>query len=140
MCRYDNNTKRWTFLADMKESRSDFSLIWAERFLYAIGGDTENDTVSTVEYYNENIDQWTETTSMPTARSAMGTALFGNHIYVLGGLSSNSDELNVVERYDLRTHRWTKVCNKFSFKCRNIYNFECFFKFECLIHIRRLHH
>lgn len=95
----------------MKEARADFSLIWANEFMYAIGGESGNNTVGTVEYYDENIGCWTETTSMPTARSAIGAALFGNYVYVLGGVSSECEDLNVVERFDINTHQWTKVCN-----------------------------
>lgn len=112
MNRYDTETNIWTPLADMKEARADVSLIWANGLLYAIGGESEIGALDTVEYYEENMDRWTKTTSMPTARSAIAAVSFGDHIYVLGGISSECDDLKVVERFDLRTDQWTTVRKK----------------------------
>lgn len=111
MNRYDTKTKKWTFLLDMIEPRQNFQLIWANGLLYAIGGETEYGAINSVEYYDKSTNRWFKTTKMSTARSAAGSVLFKNHIYVLGGLTTKGYPLNVVERFDLYTKQWTKVCN-----------------------------
>lgn len=129
MNRYDIEAKEWKFLAEMKEPRADFSLIWDNLLLFAIGGKSEKGTIGTVECYDETMERWTETTKMPTARSATGAVLFGYYIYVLGGISTEGADLSVVERFNPNIQQWTKVCN-IRFKNKN--NFNRFFQFKML--------
>lgn len=113
MSRYDPETKKWTSLPNMIEPREDFQLILAKDLMYAIGGKSKSGAISSVEYYEKSVDRWKKTTPMPTARSAAGAALLGNHIYVLGGISTEGHPLTVVERFDLDKKQWTKVFNYF---------------------------
>lgn len=55
--------------------------------------------------YNPNTNEWTTCTQMPTARAYMGTAVLGDHLYVIGGYSTNG-YLELVERYNPATNTW----------------------------------
>jgi len=52
-----------------------------------------------------NVGAWTAKTSMPTARDGPGSAVWGDHIYLIGG--STGSGTNVNEVYDPGTDTWT---------------------------------
>lgn len=56
---YDPVQDSWKRLADMREFRSNFSVVVHEKHLYAIGGDKEiNTNVDSVEMYNPDNNTW----------------------------------------------------------------------------------
>lgn len=56
---FDPGRGSWKRLADMQESRSNFSVAVHEEHLYAIAGDKEiNTNTDSVEVYNHITDTW----------------------------------------------------------------------------------
>ena len=54
-----DDAQRWQYKAPMTEARKDLALISYGGFIFAIGGETEQNVSGLVERYNPNQDQWT---------------------------------------------------------------------------------
>lgn len=94
----------------MSTGRSLLSLVVAENFIYAIGGQCEQTTLATVERYNIKTNVWAAVRSMAFPRAAAAATILNNNIYVIGGSTQcNSCETATVERLNFQTERWTTV-------------------------------
>jgi len=71
-----------------------------------VGGGIQNDYIDTVWEFNPEPAIWTLRTSMPTARSAGGTAVINGKIYVVGGRPPQGQDFAV---YDPATDSWTSL-------------------------------
>ena len=54
---------------------------------------------------------WTKKANLPTARSALASAVVGGKIYVIGGHDEDFFSLATTEEYDPTTNAWTKKAN-----------------------------
>jgi DNA-binding CsgD family transcriptional regulator len=59
------------------------------------------------------IPHWTQLAGLPSARSNMALASFGNQIYVIGGLADNG-VIGNVDRFDPQTNTWVTLSPKLS--------------------------
>lgn len=50
--------------------------------------------------YNPVTGEWSILAPMLVPRSQMGVAVLDKHLYVVGGITSNNEVLNLVEQYD----------------------------------------
>lgn len=62
-----------------------FSVAVAHGFLYAIGGQGEDETLNAVERYDPHADTWEMVASMKIRRSSAAVAVHRNFIYIIGG-------------------------------------------------------
>jgi len=84
--------------------------------MYAIGGRAYArsgsfryfETLSSVEIFNHNTDEWTEAAPMHSQREEFGCALFGDDIYVAGGIHGGQT-LNTFERYSIANDTWQSL-------------------------------
>ena len=80
--------------------------------IYAIGGKNEEGVLNITEKYDPVTNEWTSKTSMPTARSDFGIAVYQNRIYVIGGsigsgtVWGESLLTGATEVYDPETDTW----------------------------------
>jgi hypothetical protein len=84
--------------------------------IYAIGGRVgsafisgTSNNVDLVEMYDPAADLWTAKARMPTARSAIGAAVYNNYILVAGGEGQDMRFLaafKAVEAYNTAVNRW----------------------------------
>ena len=102
------STGKWIEKAPMSRSRYDFGLETANDKIYAIGGDSRDGELDSVEEYNSAANQWRKKKPMPTARSGLQTALLGGKIYAIGGTIGRQSS-SAVERYDPAADRWTSL-------------------------------
>lgn len=111
---YDPHTNRWTLVAPMSKRRGGVGVAVAHGYLYAFGGHdapASNPSASRfdcVERYDPTTDTWTIITSMTTGRDAMGVALMGDRLFIVGGYDGQA-YLNVVESYDPLNNEWQQV-------------------------------
>ena len=78
--------------------------------IYAVGGWDGQSTLSSGEKYDQDEDEWTPVTSMPTARCRAGVGVISDKIYVVGGRDRPSGSiLKVVECYDVKTDSWSTL-------------------------------
>jgi len=95
----------------LNQDRSGLGVGEADGKIYAIGGKTyeinvRNQIGAWLEVYDPGTNTWTYGPSMPTARTAVATAVVGNRIYVIGGEVSADVYSNVVEYFDVGDQTW----------------------------------
>lgn len=109
---YNPARDTWTLKADMPAPRGDLACVAIDEKIYAIGGSIRVsptvDLVSTVEVYDTVTDTWTRKADMTAARTGLRAAEVNGKIYVVGGLDSGRNVLNVVEEYDPAMDTWTR--------------------------------
>ncbi|KAM6909126.1 kelch-like protein 33 [Xenentodon cancila] len=83
---YDPGRDSWKRLADMQESRSNFSAVVYEECLYAIGGDKEiNTNTDSVEMYNQVTDTWSFVQPLNQSLSGYAITTMNGGIFISGG-------------------------------------------------------
>ncbi|XP_060062922.1 kelch-like protein 5 [Ylistrum balloti] len=98
MFRFDPRFRDWTEVAPMNEPRVSFCLCSSDQQLFAVGGihrihiddDNEPETIlDSVEIYNPQDNQWTNTTPLPIKVFDMSAAYYDGSLYVCGGISAD---------------------------------------------------
>jgi N-acetylneuraminic acid mutarotase len=81
--------------------------------LYAIGGESSSNTISSVvEQYDPSTDTWSTVASLGTARRELAATADNNGLlYAIGGESSSNNHSSVVEQYDPSTDTWSTVAS-----------------------------
>jgi hypothetical protein len=81
--------------------------------LFVIGGrqygSDENGLLSACECFDFSSKKWKAVPSMQFPRAAATVVLYGEHIYVLGGYSGNSNRTRAIESYSPGDSSWRKL-------------------------------
>ncbi len=103
---YDQASNSWRSREDMRTSRAGLAAAVVGERIYSIGGENFNglfdgtfQILATMEEYDPATNQWHRRAGMPTARSGLAVAVVDGKIYAIGGYSSGSSYLSVVEEY-----------------------------------------
>jgi hypothetical protein len=109
--RYDVNSDSWSLLGDLVTPRSGHIMAHdsLNDELFVVGGSSGKIVLSSSETFSGGT--WSETSSMSFARSYALSAVSGDKLYVIGGISfspvSNSFFISAaVESYDFATRTW----------------------------------
>lgn len=82
----------WEQRLPLTTQRSRLAVVHLTNRLYAIGGETTGGrTVSTVDIYDLQVNDWRSGPALPAAVANLAAATFGERIYVAGGNSRSSD-------------------------------------------------
>ena len=102
---------KWIFVAEMNEKRSDFQLVTAGKYMWAIGGVGTRVVVNTTEYYDEITDKWEKSSPMIKHRTSHSAVAFGETIYVIGGYGGihGGTVLSSAEIFDIASQQWTSI-------------------------------
>jgi N-acetylneuraminic acid mutarotase len=113
---YDPATNTWKTMRSLLLPRNHHVAIGVGDKIYVVGGrvgaafiSSASNNVDLVEMYDPATNLWTPRTRMPTARSAIGAGVYGNHILVAGGEGQDQRFLaafKAVEAYDTALNRW----------------------------------
>ena len=120
---YSPDTNSWTTKTPMPTSRSMTAAHVVNGKIYVIGGmgDFEGSVwppISKVEEYDAVTDTWAVKSDMPTARSALMSAVYNDKIYVISGITGprtanwsgeEYPKTDVVEVYDTATDTWSTL-------------------------------
>ena len=116
--RYYPTTNIWEAVTPMTSNRGGPCVV-SDKYLYAIGGKTENDNandpfkyLNTVEKYDPRTNTWTEATPMQARRAyACGVAL-EESLYVVGG---TQDDLysshSSCEAFNIQSNTWIYIAS-----------------------------
>ncbi|XP_056156834.1 uncharacterized protein LOC130130999 [Lampris incognitus] len=85
--RYDPLQNSWERLPDMQEYRCSFSLVVLNEMLYAIGGDSVQLNLGSVERFCLTTNSWSFTHSLDMALSGHVAKVLDKQIHISGGLS-----------------------------------------------------
>lgn len=83
------------------------------RFSWAVSGDS----LSTVEFYDPESNEWQLAPAMAMLRSRLGVAVLRDKLYAFGGYNGK-DRLATVEVYDAVREEWSTVA---PMKCKRRY-------------------
>ncbi len=98
--------QRWQYKAPMSEARKDLALTSYGGFIYAIGGENEQDVTGRVESYDPIQDKWVNLKSKPVPVSDISASMLGGKIYVPGGKTSSNEVTNLLEIYSPNEDEW----------------------------------
>ena len=79
--------------------------------LYALGGWVYGTTLSSVEAYNTQTNEWSAAGQLTHAVCAAACVSYNNSIYVFGGLDANEKAVAHVQVYDAAQHKCTLLHN-----------------------------
>ncbi len=96
---------QWIKLADIPKPTMNFALAAVNGKIYAIGGDLFKDTN---REYNPLTNTWRILEPMPTARQHIDCGVFGNDIFIMGGLTSWKDITKKNEAYNVLSNSWSE--------------------------------
>ncbi|KRY92953.1 Kelch-like protein 8 [Trichinella pseudospiralis] len=105
---YDWRRDRWFSVLKMVYQRRHVGVVSANGKVYAIGGHSGIDHLSSVEVFDPLLGLWTSRASMNTNRRGIATAHLEGAIYAVGGLDDSAC-FSKVERYDIELDSWSFV-------------------------------
>ncbi len=103
--KFKPKTNEWIKLADIPNSTFNLALAAVNGKIYAIGGDLFQDTN---REYNPETDTWKIMEPMPTGRQHIDCGIFGNEIFIMGGLTSWKNITKKHEVYDVLSNSWSE--------------------------------
>lgn len=78
--------------------------------VYIAGGFNGQECLSSAEYYDPIVNQWTVIAHMRSKRSGVGIATYCGHVYAVGGFDG-THRLFSAERYDPDINKWQPVAS-----------------------------
>lgn len=97
---------RWQERAALPNPRTNLAAAVYENQIYAIGGQSGDQALATLERYNPKDNTWTTLTPKSVAVAEVSAAVVGGRIYVPGGRLASGEVTNVLDVYDPRQDRW----------------------------------
>ncbi len=97
---------RWQERAALPGPRMNLAAAMYENQIYAIGGQSGDQTLATTERYNPKDNSWTTLAPKSVAVAEVSAAVIGGRIYVPGGRLASGEVTNVLDVYDPRQDRW----------------------------------
>lgn len=102
-----------TELPAMIKPRYSFSAVLLDNKLYVLGGRTYGGDQEALyrhcEVFDFTTNLWTEIAPMKERRSSFQAFVFRGEIWVLGGYSDIDNRTTIIEKYDPKTNKWTKL-------------------------------
>ena len=110
---YHPATDTWSGTTSLPEGRHHAGIASLDGFMYVIGGFTKAGlsvwhAVATLYQYNPATQIWRELAPMPTARGALGVAVYQGRLYAIGGYDGENNPA-IVEVYDPKTNTWSSA-------------------------------
>ena len=81
----------------------------AKGHVYAVGGYDGHRSVSSVERYDEEKNEWEAVADMGNVRGFVGVCVLDGRMYAVGGVDADGNSLASVERYDEAKNEWVAV-------------------------------
>ncbi|XP_076435308.1 kelch repeat and BTB domain-containing protein 8-like [Babylonia areolata] len=105
---FDHTAAQWTAKAKMHTTRSQFSLVIVDGYVYAIGGHDGTDILNSVEKYDPHTNTWTVVSPLPRPLRFTAALSYRGKLLVMGG-----EDVGVVckncYRYDPMEDTWTEL-------------------------------
>ena len=97
---------RWQPMAEMPTPRSGLALAAYDNIILAIGGESSQGVLGTVEVFNPEANQWSGLADKPLPVTDVSAAVLGGLIYIPGGRLASGAMTSIVEVYDPRKEQW----------------------------------
>lgn len=99
-------TQRWQNLSPMPFGIKNMAAIRYEQKFYNFGGVNSEKILDSVSIYDVNEDIWIEGKKMPASLSNIQAVMFGEKIYIPGGISGSGAVTDTLVVYDPREDVW----------------------------------
>ena len=103
--KFNPKENQWIKLADLPDPAINLSLAAVNGKIYAIGGDLFKNTN---REYDPETNSWKILEPMPTGRQHISCGVFGNNIYISGGLTSWKNISKKNEVYNVLSNSWSE--------------------------------
>jgi len=103
--KFNPQKNQWIKLADVPDPAINLALAAVSGKIYAIGGDLFKNTN---REYNPQINTWKILEPMPTGRQHIDCGVYGNDIFIMGGLTSWKNITRKNEAYNVSTNTWSE--------------------------------
>jgi N-acetylneuraminic acid mutarotase len=103
--KFNPKTNQWIKLANIPNPATNLALAAVNGKIYAIGGDRFQNAN---REYNPQTNTWRILEPMPTARQHIDCGVFGNEIFITGGLTSWKNITTKNEAYDVLSNTWSE--------------------------------
>ncbi|KAJ8313496.1 hypothetical protein KUTeg_008057 [Tegillarca granosa] len=111
VCRYDIQKETWYLVkTKMRKPRACFQALLHDDDIFIVGGSSKHENVLTLEIYSPEDNRWRFGSDFPDERASSSATVFGDGIYVCGGMRQFS------RRGRVTRHVETKDLYKYSFK------------------------
>jgi len=107
---YDVTSATWRKMASLPTPRIHAKAVFLDGNVYVIGGFNQRGTLSTVDVYCPEKDEWIANQSrMKNARHTFGVCTWLGKIFVFGGCNNEFEAMKNCEVYDPETREWTSI-------------------------------
>ena len=108
---YNPSFDKWRMIAPMNQARDSHALVSCNGAVYALGGHTDHDYLSSVESLDDINGGWSNIEPMQVPRRWLAAVNCNGVIYAIGGESAeeNDSMLKSVEKYDAEKKKWVFV-------------------------------
>jgi Kelch motif len=106
---FDPLTNKWSKGPSLTTRRDFSNLLVVMGRLYAVGGDVDDEgiqAIRTIEVFDKCANSWKIITAFKDERRGFSTSSIGSKIYIFGGSSDESYELNTWDAYDVVQDQW----------------------------------
>jgi N-acetylneuraminic acid mutarotase len=103
--KFNPQANQWIKLANIPSATFNLGLAAVNGKIYAIGGDVFQDTN---REYDPQIDTWKILEPMPTSRQHIDCGVYGDEIYIMGGLTSWESITRKHEAYNVLSNSWSE--------------------------------
>ena len=109
----EENETKWELMAPMPKSRHDFAAVSFKGAVYVIGGrNDDGKALKRVLKYDPDSNKWDEVKEMENERCSHSACVLLDMIYVLGGISTDTQkEVFDIEYYDPVENKWDSLNN-----------------------------
>ena len=111
-------------LSSLNEAKYDFSIIYVNEKLYAVGGMIANidrhSATGKCEVFDYKTMRWNYIDGLNYPRTGHCIINYNKNIYCFGGFSDKSQFINKIEKYCLNRNKWEVVDFKFPIPLNNI--------------------
>ena len=111
VCRYDPDTNSWRQVASLSSPRSSVCAVADDKYIYAIGGRTDEAYLNIVEKFEPRANAWTSVASMRERRACACGAVLGGNIFVFGGTWDvlGNTASRTCEMYSCTAKQWQAI-------------------------------
>ena len=100
---------RWIDSQPMQKARHSFAAVNCNGFIYAIGGQSGQNTLKNVERYDPELEEWIYVADMIFKRQQHVACVLGEKIFVVGGRDEDGDAVQEIECYYPHSNSWSIV-------------------------------
>ncbi len=103
-----NGAEQWIELSRLPAPLGQHAMFYRDGAVWLIGGESQGETLGSLQVYDLSTGEWSERAAMPTARHSHAFALDQERLYVTGGRSAELGLHSlVIEAYDFASDSWS---------------------------------